>query len=165
MIYWEDGHADGKENIKEAIRLLRLAAEDQEDPKAQFNLGLLYNFGSVSSTGCATFYKWLLRSEEFAYSSARSDFGVICHDGRYYLKPDSINSYRLLKLAADQGHSGAQRAVTGHRIFEPMRWLFSTFRVGQFPGVSQSIEAVGYLADYFEGGETKISLESYWDLL
>ena len=71
----------GAQEYGEAAKWLREAAE-QNDPAAQFNLGMLYETGQGVSQNYAEAVKWYREAAERGYPAAQFNLGVFYENGQ-----------------------------------------------------------------------------------
>ncbi len=99
------------QDFDEAIRWYQLSAE-QDNPNAQFNLGLMYIKGHGVSQDHEKGIEWIERASEHDHPDA------LYYLGRAYdlgdgVEPDDDYSNLNYEIAAEYGHSGARFGMTG----------------------------------------------------
>lgn len=92
----EQGHAEARERVAWDTRRLRNRAE-AGDPKAQYELGLLY----AVDWDQAAAHMWFMKAAEQGDSEAQFQMGLICEQ-------DETESAAWFRKAAEQGHPDAQ---------------------------------------------------------
>ncbi len=105
---YEDG-SGVKKDLKEAVRLYRLAA-DQGHAPAQNNLGACYQrgIGVDKDTQEAVRLYRLAANQEYAAAQKKLGF---CYEKGIGVRKDLKEAVRLYRLAADQGYAAAQNKL------------------------------------------------------
>src|SRR6266566_3291778 len=90
----------------EAVKWSRKATE-QNNPKAQYNLGVCYCFGQGVSKDYAEGVKWFRKAAEQNVAPAQFNLGV-CYEIGEGVSKDYVQGYMWVLLAAAQGFEDAQ---------------------------------------------------------
>jgi len=80
---------------------------EQGDPKAQFNLGLMYQEGQGTPRNYAQAAKWYRKAAHQGIASAQNNLGLLYHDG-HGVPQDYVQAATWFRRAADQGDPEAQ---------------------------------------------------------
>ncbi len=88
-------------DYKTAYRLIKPLAE-QGLPKAQFDLGAMYDYGEGVSQDYAEAAKWYRKAAEQGNAPAQTNLGMMYEDGRG-IPQDYTEAARWYRKAADQG--------------------------------------------------------------
>jgi uncharacterized protein len=99
------------QDFDEAIRWYQLAA-DQDNPDAQFNLGLMYLKGQGVSQNHEKGIDLIERASEKDHSAALYHLGL-AYDLGDGVEPNDEYSNWNYEIAAENGHSGARFGMTG----------------------------------------------------
>lgn len=95
-----------QEDYVEAARWFRLAAE-QGRPKAQFNLGVMYDDGDGVPENDIEAVKWYRLAADQGDARAQHNLGLMYHNGSGVPQNDA-EAVKWWRLAAEQGHARAQ---------------------------------------------------------
>ena len=98
--------AYGRGDYATAVRGFLVHAE-QGDARAQFILGVMYDFGQGVPEDDAEAVKWYRKAAEQGLAGAQSTLGLMYDNGRGVLK-DEAEAVRWFRLAAEQGDATAQ---------------------------------------------------------
>ncbi len=93
-------------NYMEAVKWCRKAAE-QDDAKAQFNLGFCYANGRGVTKDEAESVKWYRKAADQKYSEAQYMLGL-CYDTGRGVGKDEVEAVKWFRKAAEQNDSQAQ---------------------------------------------------------
>ncbi len=99
------------QDFEEAIKWYQLAA-DQDNPDAQFNLGLMYLKGHGVSQDYDEGIDLIERASEHDHPTALYHLGL-AYDLGDGVEPDDEYSNWNYEIAAEYGHSGARFGMTG----------------------------------------------------
>ena len=83
---------------------------DQGHADAQYNLGLMYDYGRGVVEDDAEAVRWFRLAADQGHAYAQLSLGVMYADGRG-VPEDDAEAVRWLRLAADQGLAGAQHRL------------------------------------------------------
>jgi len=97
----------------EAVKWLREAAE-QDDPAAQFNLGMLYETGQGVPQNYAEAVKWYRESAEHGYPAAQFNLGVFYERGQ--VVPQNFEEAVKWYLAAAEQECAPANAISACAI-------------------------------------------------
>jgi TPR repeat protein len=90
-----------------ALRLARLLAQDEDDPRAQSLMGLIYYRGQGAPQDYAEAAKWFRLAADHLDIDAQFHLGLMFSQGQG-VPQDSVEAARWFRLAADQGDAQAQ---------------------------------------------------------
>jgi len=90
----------------EAVKWYRKAA-DQGYAAAQFNLGLMYEYGRGVAKDEVEAVKWYRKAADQGYAAAQFNLGFMYKYGRGVAK-DEVEAVKWYRKAADQGNAAAQ---------------------------------------------------------
>jgi len=110
-------YLDGKpnvvrRNIAEGMRWIRMAAEENE-PRAQFELGSLYELGTGLDVNMAAAANWYLKAAERGHANGQYNIATMLEAGDGIAK-DPVEALKFYTLAARQGFTTGP-ADTGGR--------------------------------------------------
>ncbi len=83
---------------------------EQGDAAAQYNLGLMYDFGRGVAEDDGEAVKWYRRAAEQGYASAQLGLGVMYDHGRGVVQ-DYVLAHMWLDLAVARSRPGEQRLI------------------------------------------------------
>jgi len=95
--------------LEKAATLLRGSA-DKGDPRAQYNLALLYDNGKGVTGSKVEAAKWYRRAAEQGHARAAIELGAACALGEG-VALDYVEAYKWLTLGAARIHDEKQRAT------------------------------------------------------
>jgi TPR repeat protein len=98
------------EDYAEAVKWYRRAAE-QGYAMAQFNLGIMYEFGVGVLQDYAEAVKWYRRAAEQGHAMAQCNLGIM-YDSGQGVPQDYAEAAKWYRRAAEQGHAKAQFNLT-----------------------------------------------------
>ena len=105
-----EAYYDGKgvtENLTEAVKWFTKAAE-QENAKAQYNLGICYYYGyGVQYRDRREAVKWYTRAAEQGNADAQNDLGA-CYENGDWVEKNLEEAVKWYTKAANQGYAKAQ---------------------------------------------------------
>ncbi len=87
------------------------ALAEQDDARAQYNLGVLYERGLGVTKNYGEAVKWYSLAAQKGLAAAQYNLGLMYLDGRG-LPQDDLSAYVWFGLAAKQGLEEARRALT-----------------------------------------------------
>jgi uncharacterized protein len=99
------------QDLEEAVRWYQLAA-DQDNPDAQFNLGLMYLKGQGVPKDHEEGIEWIESASQHDHPAALYHLGL-AYDLGDGVEPDDEYSRWNYEIAAERGHSGAKFGMTG----------------------------------------------------
>jgi hypothetical protein len=132
---------------------LRIKAE-QNDAKAQYNLGLMYYQGNGVSKDTAKAISWWRKAADQGDGEAQHNLGVMCFHGQGVAK-DAVEAAKWFSLAGERGIVSAQYNLGGMYVQgvglernyrEGLKWLSKAANQGDR-------EAQFYLGGMFDAGE------------
>jgi hypothetical protein len=104
---YEDGLAGLPSDLREAAYWYEQAAR-QDYPKAQYNLGLLYEDGRGVKQNYGQAAYWYDKAAKAGFTEAQNNLGVLYASG-HGVKKDSKRAEKLFSEAAGQGNANAKR--------------------------------------------------------
>jgi hypothetical protein len=104
---YEDGLAGLPSDLREAAYWYEQAAR-QDYPKAQYNLGLLYEDGRGVKQNYAQAAYWYDKASKAGFTEAQNNLGVLYASGNG-VKKDPKRAEKLFSEAAGQGNANAKR--------------------------------------------------------
>jgi len=96
-------------SIETAHRWWSFAAA-QNDPGAQYNLGVIYSKGEGIAADPARALHWFDQAAQRGHIQAQRNLGMLYHEGRG-ITPDPLRAYFWVKVAALQGDDVSQEAL------------------------------------------------------
>ena len=96
-------------NMETARRWWSFAAS-QNDPGAQYNLGVIFAEGDGVAQDYPQAAKWLDRAAQRGHVQAQHNLGMLYHEGKGVAR-DPGRAYFWMKVAALQGDDGSEQAL------------------------------------------------------
>ena len=138
-----------------ALRIWRPFAE-QGDANAQFNLGLLYDYGYGMQKDHAHAVRWYQMAAERGQVEAQFQLGVMYGSSRGVLQ-NYVEAVRWFRIAAKQGHADAQfhlgvMYAIGRGVPQEYATAHMWFNIAAANGVDDAVQARDATGKEMTGG-------------